>query len=66
MKKSPGKPVPVNCGSSQPPSSRCVQTSQRMPRSIASEVPSAASNASSAQAVWDAVEAPRPRWVASL
>ena len=61
MEKSQGKPVPVKYGSSQEPSSRWVPASQAMPRSTA--LPSrspAASSASSAQAVWEAVEAPRP------
>ena len=53
--------MPVNCGSSQPPSARWVCASQRMPRSAAAPSPSpAASSASSAQAVCDAVDSPRP------
>ncbi len=61
MEKSHGKPVPVKYGSSQDPSSFCVSASQRMPRSTA--LPSrspAASSASSAQAVCEAVDTPRP------
>ena len=61
MEKSQGKPVPVKCGSSQEPSARWVSASQATPRSTAllSRSP-AASSASSAQAVWEAVEAPWP------
>lgn len=61
MEKSQGKPVPVKCGSSQEPSACWVSTSQATPRStdVLSRSP-AASRASSAQAVWDAVEAPWP------
>lgn len=61
MEKSHGKPVPVKYGSSQDPSSRWVSASHSTPRSTALESRSpAASRAISAQAVCEAVEAPRP------
>ncbi len=65
MEKSHGKPVPVNCGSSQVPSGSWVRTSQSTPRSTAglarpSGPSPAASSAISAHAVCEAVESPRP------
>lgn len=61
IEKSQGKPVPVKYGSSQEPSSSWVAASHSTPRSTALESFSpAASRAISAQAVCEAVEAPRP------
>ena len=52
--------MPVNCGSSQSPSARCVRASHATARSTARPRSPAASSASSAQAVCDAVESPSP------
>ncbi len=52
--------MPVNSGSSQLPSGRWVRTSQSTPRVTAADRSPAASSASSAQAVCEAVEVPRP------
>lgn len=61
MEKSQGKPVPVKYGSSQEPSACWASVSQVTPRATArlSRRP-AASRASSAQAVWEAVDSPCP------
>lgn len=67
MEKSQGKPVPVKYGSSQDPSACWVSVSQATPRATATvSRRSAARSASSAQAVWDAVEAPWPIHFSSL
>ena len=60
MRKSPGKPVPVNQGSSHVPSSVWRSTSHATPRSTAGDRSPAASSASSAHAVCDAALSPRP------
>jgi hypothetical protein len=58
--KSIGKPVPVYQGSSHEPSGRWVRARKASPRSTAAWPGSAASSPSSAHAVCEAVESPRP------
>ena len=58
--KSIGKPVPVYQGSSHEPSGRWVRARNANPPSTAGWPGSAARSPSRAQAVWEAVESPRP------
>ncbi len=60
MEKSPGNPVPVCHGSSQVPSGRCVAHNHPTPLPAGlPEASPAATRASNAHAVWDAVDSPR-------